>query len=77
MWTEGRIEVRGITFHYWVKVYDEGSVYGINGGRISKLTIRNEKTGADVANYDRGWDIKPKTQSAQKVVDTLLERYAG
>ena len=43
MWTEGRIEVRGITFHYWVKVYDEGSVYGINEGRISKLTIRNEK----------------------------------
>ena len=77
MWKEGRIEVRGITFHYWVKVYDEGSVYGINGGRISKLSIKNEKTGEYVVNYDRGWDIKAKTQSAQKVVDMLLEEYAG
>ena len=76
MWIDGRIEVRGITFHYWAKVYDEGSVYGINKGRISKLSIRNEKTGAMVVNYDRGWDVRPKTQSAQKVVDMLLEDFA-
>lgn len=77
MWTEGRIEVRGITYHYWAKVFDEGSVYGINGGRISKLTIRKEQTDEEVVNYDRGWDKRPKTQSAQKVVDMLLEKYAG
>ena len=76
-WKEGRIEVRGITFHYWAKVFDERSIYGIKGGRISKLSIRNEKTGEEVVNYDRGWDIKPRTQSAQKVVDMLMEKYAG
>ena len=43
--------------HYWVKAYDEGSEYGINGGRISKLTIKID--GETVVNYDRGWDIKP------------------
>ena len=76
MWTEGRIEVRGITFHYWVKVYDEGSV--TDQRRSDLQTHHSEREDrSDVANYDRGWDIKPKTQSAQKVVDTLLERYAG
>ena len=43
--------------HYWAKVYDEGSDYGIDDGRISKLLI--EIDGIKVVNYDRGWDIKP------------------
>ena len=43
--------------HYWVKAYDEGSEYGIDGGKISKLTITID--GNKVVNYDRGWDIEP------------------
>ena len=44
--------------HYWVKTYDESSEeYGLNGGKISKLSIK--VNGEWVANYDRGWDIKP------------------
>ena len=38
--------------HYWVKAYEEGSAYGINEGRISKLLITIG--GETVANYDRG-----------------------
>lgn len=44
--------------HYWVKAFDEPSEeYGINGGKISKLTIKIN--GKYTANYDRGWDIEP------------------
>lgn len=43
--------------HYWVKAYETGSEFGIDGGKISKLTIKID--GKTVANYDRGWDIEP------------------
>lgn len=43
--------------HWWAKVYDEGSEYGINEGRISKLKIQID--GNTTLSYDRGWDIEP------------------
>lgn len=74
-WKNGRIEIRGITFRYWVKQFDEGSEFGINGGRVSKLTIKNENTGKEVINYDRGWDIKPKTKIEQAALDWILRDF--
>ena len=35
MWQEGTVSVNGEIFHYWMKQYEEGSEFGINGGRIS------------------------------------------
>ncbi len=63
MWHEGTIGIKinkgteSKVAHYWVKAYDEGSEFGIDGGRISKLRI--EIDGRAVVNYDRGWDIEP------------------
>ncbi|MDD6963714.1 MAG: hypothetical protein PUJ52_01440 [Firmicutes bacterium] len=61
--------------HYWVKAYDEGSDYGINGGRISKLSIKID--GEWVVNYDRGWDIEPdeNDEAAQIAYCILLNEY--
>ena len=62
LWKEGSIGIplkdggKKIA-HYWAKVYDEGSEFGIDEGRISKLTIKID--GKTVVNYDRGWDIEP------------------
>ena len=44
LWKEGTIGIpvkggKTKIAHYWAKVYDEGSEYGINEGRISKLRI--------------------------------------
>lgn len=75
LWKNGRIEIRCITFRYWVKQFDEGSEFGINGGRVSKLTIKNENTGKEVVNYDRGWDIKPKTKTEQAALDWVLRDF--
>ena len=40
MWKEGSIKVNGDIFHYWIKQYEEGSEWGIDGGRISKLMLK-------------------------------------
>ena len=61
MWKEGSIRVNGEVFHYWMKQYDKGSEWGIDGGRISKLMLKRD--GKIVCNYDRGWDIEPADEN--------------
>ena len=56
-WFEG--EIGGFTV--CAKVYPEPSQYGIENGRISKLTI-TDVDGNTIANYDRGWDVIPKEE---------------
>lgn len=72
---DGRLQIAGGTFHFWVKRHEECSEFGIDGGRISKLTITNEGTGREVVNYDRGWDIEPKTKAAQAALDWVLRNF--
>ena len=61
--------------HYWVKAFEEGSEWGINGGQISKLSIKLD--GKWVVNYDRGWDIKPdeNDQNVMVAYYICLESY--
>ena len=73
LWREGALKVKNTSFHYWAKVYDEGSEYGIDGGRVSKLMIKqNDKI---VCNYDRGWDVEPTDATAQLALEILLHEY--
>ena len=73
MWKEGRIKVYDSVFHYWMKQYDEGSQFGIDGGRISKLMLKRD--GIIVCNYDRGWDIEPTCKEAELALCILLNNY--
>ena len=70
MWKEGAIKVNDSIFHYWIKQWDVGSKYGIDGGRISKLTIK--RGGVEVVNYDRGWDKKPSDPDTQLALEIIL-----
>lgn len=74
MWNKGNIKINGTTYTYEVKHYKDGSEYGINGGRISKLQIKNldRKT---IVNYDRGWDVEPSTADAQKALAKLVKKF--
>ena len=73
MWTEGTIRVGASVFHYWVKHYDNESQFGIDNGRISKLTlVQDSKV---VYNYDRGEDVEPQTSEAEKALAILLKEY--
>ena len=69
MWKNGRID----GCEYWVKSYDEPSIYGIEDGRISKLTVKRD--GREIMNYDRGWDLEPKTDSDREILAKILAKY--
>ena len=72
MWKQGAIGVkdsngRMVSVSYWVKHYEEPSEeYGISGGRISKLMLKQN---------DRGEDIKPQTPEAEKALAILIHEY--
>ena len=54
------------------KVFEEGSHFGINEGRISKLEIRRDKQ--ILLNYDRDWDIKPNKE-VKPVYERILAEF--
>ena len=57
----------------WVKVMDEPSeTYGIDGGRIIKLTIQIGKE--YIAVYERGWDT-PVSEEAQPLYESILAQF--
>ena len=62
MWKKGTLNINGNTYFYEIKVYEGGSRFGIDGGKISKLWM--SENSCTVCNYDRGWDIKPETGTA-------------
>lgn len=80
MWEDGRINVNGIVYEYFAKVYDLPSSYGIKNGRISKLRVyREDKI---IIDYDRGWGTgyapKPKKGSTEeKVLNAIIARYSN
>lgn len=81
--TNGWIEGTVGPYRWQAKVYEEGSEFGINGGRVSKLAIWDEEKRrkesnffkACIVNYDREWDIEPKTSKAQKALEAVLELF--
>lgn len=78
MWTQGAIGIPNsngsmTSVNYWVKHYENESQFGINNGRISKLTLVQDRK--VVYNYDRGEDIKPQTPEAETAVAILLKEY--
>jgi len=78
MWSEGIIGVpeTGNNYKYWVKHYDEPSdVYGINGGKVSKCTIRKVGESRDLYNYDRGLDRDCENDEVRTVLAIVLNKY--
>ena len=69
MWTEGTMD----GYEYWVKHYEEGSSYGIDEGRISKLSIR--KNGVELYGYDRGLDHDELDAGGKAVYAKLLKMF--
>ena len=76
MWSEGIIAclTTGNKYKYWVKHFEDSSQFGIDGGKVSKLTIRKVGETRDLCNYDRGWDIEP-TDEVKAVYDIIMQTY--
>lgn len=73
MWEHAYLEVGMQMVEFWVKHYEEGSEFGIDGGKISKLTVKHKNE--IILNYDRGWDVKPTTELGKKALEKLLKIY--
>ena len=71
MCESGILAIDGMNIVWNAKVFDEGSIFGINEGRISKLSA---KIGNELLFvYDRGLDIKPQGEIAEKAFKTLIK----
>ena len=75
-WLRGTID----GYEFFALVFQIGSKYGINEGRISKLTVRHKleiltEVSRYIINYDRGWDIEPATEDHKLILDTLVEYF--
>lgn len=73
-WVKGKVG----SYVFEAKLFDDSSTFGINNGRVSKLSIYNDekrlKDGffpACIVNYDRGWDIRP-TKENRKIFKAVL-----
>lgn len=66
------IKGKAYNYEFVAKHFDEGSSYGIRNGRTSKLWVC-DSTRKCVANYDRGWDIRPATKELEKVVNDIID----
>jgi len=50
--------------------------YELGRSRISKLDIRRDIDDELVVNFDRGWDIRPATETAAAIVEILSSQLA-
>ena len=73
-WTLGRATVNGKTYKIQMVRFDEPSQYGIRKGRISKLYIADAECNM-VANFDRGWDVRPNTAEAKAIVNAITKKF--
>ena len=71
MWKNGIIDA----YCYEVKVFDEPSKYGIEGGKISKLYIYTNNALKCVCQFDRKWVIKPTDEIVIKLCELLVAIY--
>lgn len=58
---------------FQAKVFDRGSRFGIENGRVSKLEVSHSN--ATVMRYSRGWDTWPRSQEQFEVLQAILEGF--
>ena len=73
-WTMATATVAGKTYRIEMVRFDEPSQYGIGEGRISKLYVADADRKI-LANYDRGWDVRPATTAAKAIVNAITAKF--
>ena len=66
-WLFGTID--GLSFQ--AKVCDDRSGFGIDNGRVIKLSV-TDSTGSEVIAYERGWETYPGTPEDEDLLDALV-----
>lgn len=70
---KGCIFIGQKTYHYEGEQYSAASKYGIDGGRIKKLTIKLK--GKVIVSYDKRWIIEPSTVQTVDALDIIKYDY--
>lgn len=77
-------EIKNTNLTVQMKVFAVGSVFGIGNGRISKMSIYDDVKRLQIGffnacemNYDRGWDIKPKSKEAKARLAAIVGSLDG
>lgn len=79
-WVKGKVG----PYTFSAKLFAEDSIYAINQGRVSKLSIYNDDTRLEkgfkescIVRYNLGWEIKPNEQAQPffEAVMKLLEKF--
>ena len=69
-WVRGRLN--GHRFDALVfRQHAENADYELGESQIGKLWVQRLADKAEVANFDRGWDVRPTTDEANAIVDFL------
>lgn len=72
-WLSGKYEFRGVTYSFQAKVFPNPSVYGIHGGRVSKLWVRNLKNYNVIISYDRGHALGDARKYYRGMIKELID----
>ena len=69
-WVRGKIG----EYTFDAKLFNIDSMYGIEGGRVSKLSIYCGSSIKDhICNYDRGWDITTRNKEEEMIFDAVMD----
>lgn len=67
-WIIGTID--GMSFE--AKVYDIPSEFGIDDGKVCKLSVCRDKDNGEIIAYERGWEKYP-ADKYEELLDAILE----
>ena len=74
-WTVCKAKYEGKYYNIEIKHFEEPSKFGIKKGRISKMCVRKDGKSAFCLNYDRGWDIRPRSKAAKAIYEEIVAMY--
>lgn len=74
MWRNCEIEWEGMVYKCEAKVFDNPSMWGIGGGRVSKLYVYSGD-GEVLWEYDRGWPDDRKKIPPQGFIDKVVAEF--
>lgn len=74
-WVTGRV----LGHRFNALVFPEHAEIGefeLERSRISKLFVQRREGGQTTAHFERGWDVRPRTEIGQAIVDYLVAHLA-
>lgn len=74
MWHTEDVVYKGITYTFMAKISDEPSEFGIDEGKVFKLSIVRKGEDEEIVVYDRGWEVYPEDNDVEEVIDVVLGR---